>query len=182
MGTINQISQDFARQIFNADYSALDDDQREFIRLHLQAWKTYRDEIIKKAVTKIDRRKIRGDQYYQVRTWYYRRIPLPVVLTAIDFCIRYSRIKKKPIFSIKYFNGRVQTEFESYDPGNVYWRESRYSDFDPKAWENEDYKRDQNYWDIWGYESWKAWKAGLISEKYFDLFCGPNSLEGLRKS
>lgn len=164
MGKTNkQVFQEFARHIFLADYSTLDEDQKEFVRIHILAYSKYRDSIIEKAITKIDRRKIRGDQYYLIRSWYCQRIPISVVYTAMEHCINFQNQRRQPIYSLKYFKNQVAAEFQGYDQGNPYWRQFRYSQ-----------DTDDNYYDIWGYEYWKAWKNGLKSDKYFDLMHGPN--------
>ncbi|MGD2092791.1 MAG: hypothetical protein PVH61_41895 [Candidatus Aminicenantes bacterium] len=143
---------DFASVIFGKQFNDLTQDKQWFIFIHVKEYEKYRDAIIQR-LTGIFVLK-GGSQFQIIREWYYKRIPLNILLQSIDQCCKYLQRTGKPLTSLKYFQPEIN---------------SRFLEMQKNSFRSPHENREEKW--LWPeYLSWKEDKSSRPSK--FDLFYG----------
>ena len=100
---------DFALQIFGKQFNALNQKRKWFVFLHVKEYEKYRNSIIQRLAGIFVLKG--GSQFNIIREWYYKRIPLHIILQAIDQCLEHLLRNGKPLTSLKYFQPEINNRF-----------------------------------------------------------------------
>jgi hypothetical protein len=100
---------DFASVIFGKQFNDLNQEKQWFVFLHVKEYEKYRDVIIQRLAGIFALKG--GSQFQIIREWYYKRIPLNIILQAIDRCVKYLQRNGKPLTSLKYFQPEINSRF-----------------------------------------------------------------------
>lgn len=148
---------DFASVIFGKQFNDLDKKKRWFVFQHVKEYEKYRDSIIQRLAGVLTLKG--GSQFNIIREWYYKRIPLNIILQAISQCIDHLLRNGKPLLSLRYFEPEIN---------------NRFLEMQQNSFRNPQETREEKW--LWPeYQSWKTEKNTRPAK--FDLMHGRISLQ-----
>jgi len=143
---------DFAFEIFGKQFNSLTQEMKWFVFLHVKEYEQYRDEIRQRLIGVF--RLKGGAQFQIIREWYYKRIPLWMVLQSIDQCMNHLLRNTKPLLSLRYFEPEIYSRFYKKKKAEI-----------PRSpHETQDEK--------WLWPAYQSWNQEKEKTATFDLFYG----------
>lgn len=82
-----------------------------FVDYQVKHYRRYQDTIREKVLPIMDKKKLSTREYNIIREWFFKTIPLYVVIKAIDACLENSRGTGRAIYSLAFFKAHVVAEF-----------------------------------------------------------------------
>lgn len=165
---IDKWVQILAMIIYQVDYNDLNEHHKYFIHRHFHEFEIYRKRISYEARKAMNFTKLSSKDYQCIFCWYKNRIPVDIVLKAIQELNLYAKQNNKQINSVKYFRKAILRGIDSFK--NSYTCHFKFLPFQ-KSPDNEN-------GDLWLYQAYLDWENDIYPGMKFDPMFGPNENQG----
>ncbi len=109
-----QLLNDIAKAAFRKTPMTLTKREASFVAYQAKLYRIYQDKVREKALEVMGKGKLSTREYNIIREWFFKIIPLHVVLRSIDTCLENQRSTGRAIYSLGFFKATVTGEFRRH--------------------------------------------------------------------
>lgn len=88
--------------------------QMEFVREQERGYRKYQDQAREKALLIMDKKKLSTREYKIIKEWFFKNIPLHIILKGMDDCLKNQRDTGRAIYSLAFFKAHVIAGYRAY--------------------------------------------------------------------
>jgi hypothetical protein len=110
----NDLLNDLSQAIFKRPFITLKKKEMEFVRYQEDQYRQYQDWIRKKALEIMDKKKLSSREYKIIEEWFFKWIPLHIILQGMEACLENSRGTGRAIYSLAFFKAHIIASFRCY--------------------------------------------------------------------
>jgi hypothetical protein len=103
-----------SQAIFKRPFITLKNREMDFVKYQETQYRKYQDLARAKALEIMDKKKLNSREYKIIEEWFFKNIPLHIILKAMDDCLKNQRDTGRAIFSLAFFKAHVVAGYRAY--------------------------------------------------------------------
>jgi len=109
-----ELSTKLSQAIFKRPFIMLMKRQMEFVHYQEKQYRQYQDQARAKALLIMDKKKLSTREYKIIEEWFFKNIPLHIILMSMDKCLENQKGTGRAIYSLAFFKAHVIAEYRYY--------------------------------------------------------------------